>query len=90
MEENRLSKKVRAIEKTPDGKTIVRMIPDDRDTNNNSAGGRLPGFLKPTQTKSNPNTNEDRKGNTAQETKDTVSKNRGESTNKETKSKQNE
>ena len=90
MEENRVSEKVRTIEITPDGKTIVRMIPDDRDANNNSAGGRLPGFLKSAQTKSNPNANEDREGNTAQDTKDTVSKNQGESTNKETKSEQNE
>ena len=85
-----MSKKVRGIERTPDGETIVEMIPDDRDTNNNSAGGRLPGFLKPAQTKSNPNTNENREENTAQDTKDTVSKNRGESTNKEAKSEQNE
>ena len=87
MEENRLSKKVRAIETTPDGKTIVRMIPDDRDANNNSAGGRLPGFLRAAQTKSNPNANEDRAGKTAQDTKDTSKKKRGEITNKESKSK---
>ena len=42
---NQVSEKVKAIERTRDGQTIVRMIPDDRDANNNSAGGRLPGFL---------------------------------------------
>lgn len=83
-----MSKKVRGIERTPDGETIVEMIPDDRDTNNNSAGGRLPGFLKPAQAESNPN--EVREEDTAQDSKDTVSKNRGEISNKETKSEQNE
>ena len=90
MGENQVREKVKPIERTPDGKTIVRMIPDDKDANNNSAGGKLPGFLKPAQTKPNPNTNKNREGDTAQDTKDTVSKNRGESTNKGTKSEQNE
>ena len=82
-----MSKKVRGIERTRDGKTIVRMIPDDRDTNNNSAGGRLPGFLQPAQTQSNPN--ENKKGNTPQDTKSTVSEKQGKSTNKETESEKN-
>ena len=79
--------KVKPIEVTPDGKVIMRMIPDDSDANNNSAGGKLPGFLNPEQRESNPNPNENPESTTPQ---DTAPENSSGSTNQGAKPEQNQ
>ncbi len=87
MEEDRVKEKVKTIEITPAGEVIMRMIPDDKDANNNSQGGKLPGFFDTEQRESNPNANENREATTAQET---VSENPSGNANQETKTEQNQ
>lgn len=67
-EENAVKEKVKPIEVTPDGKVIMRMIPDDRDAIDNSEGGKLPGFFNRGRPESNPNPNENPEATTPQDT----------------------
>ena len=85
-----MSKKVKGIDRIRDRDVIIEMVPNDKDTHNNSYGGGLPGFFDPKgreQTELNPNTNEKPETTTTQ---DTVSENPNGNTNQETKPEQNE